>query len=260
MRPLVLKTVLTYLELDGFLRQGTPFYAGYSLRPPASSLDDVFAGFDPARADFLRRVLASGKTGRIWTSIDPEQAAAALGEERSRIVAALGYLEQRGLVELKPADARQRYTVLARPDSLGDVLDRLAERFDRREQAETERIAARRLARHPRRLPGRGARRPTSARRAPSPAATAASASAGEAQRLPEPTPLPAIDTRRRPQRARGAPRRAPGRARRAEAARALPLRPHEPGDDPREADPRAALRRPRRPPLRGGARLVRKS
>src|SRR4051794_22050711 len=32
-RPLVLKTILTYLELDGFLEQGTPFYAGYSVRP-----------------------------------------------------------------------------------------------------------------------------------------------------------------------------------------------------------------------------------
>ncbi|HEX7525704.1 MAG TPA: ATP-dependent DNA helicase RecQ, partial [Gaiellaceae bacterium] len=40
-RPLVLKTVLTYLELDGFLQQGTPFYAGYSLRPTSGSLDDV---------------------------------------------------------------------------------------------------------------------------------------------------------------------------------------------------------------------------
>jgi ATP-dependent DNA helicase RecQ len=139
-RPLVLKTSLTYLELDGFLRQGTPFYAGYSLRPTTESLDDVFAAFDPPRADFLRRVVAAGKTGRIWTSIDPEQAAAELGEERSRIVAALGYLEQRGLVELKPADARQRYTLLARPDSLEDVVTALAEKFDRRERAETERI------------------------------------------------------------------------------------------------------------------------
>ena len=33
LRPLVLKTALTYLELDGVLRQGTPFYAGYRLRP-----------------------------------------------------------------------------------------------------------------------------------------------------------------------------------------------------------------------------------
>ena len=139
-RPLVLKTILTYLELDGFLKQGTPFYAGYSLRPATGSLDDVVAAFDPARADFLRRLVASGRTGRIWTSIDPEQAAADLGEERRRIVSALGYLEQQGLVELKPADARQRYTLLERPDSFGDVVERLVERFGRREQAETERI------------------------------------------------------------------------------------------------------------------------
>ena len=139
-RPLVLKTVLTYLELDGFLRQGTPFYAGYSLRPTSGSLDDVFAAFDPARAGFLRRLVASGKTGRIWTSIDPEWAAAELGEERSRIVAALGYLEQKALVELKPSDVRQRYTVLEHPESLSQLVEQLAERFDRREQAEIERI------------------------------------------------------------------------------------------------------------------------
>ena len=32
-RPLVLKTLLTYLELEGLLRQGTPFYAGYRAAP-----------------------------------------------------------------------------------------------------------------------------------------------------------------------------------------------------------------------------------
>ena len=140
-RPLVLKTVLTYLELDGVVRQGTPFYAGYRLRPTGDSLDGVAAGFDPARADFLRRLLRTGKTGRIWTSLSPDDAAASLGEERGRIVAALEYLEQQGLVELQAADARQRYTVLARPASSGEQLDRLVERFGRREQADTERIA-----------------------------------------------------------------------------------------------------------------------
>src|SRR6266568_1788759 len=33
LRPLVLRTLLTYLELNGVLRQGTPFYAGYEIRP-----------------------------------------------------------------------------------------------------------------------------------------------------------------------------------------------------------------------------------
>ena len=70
-----------------------------------------------------------------------EAAAAELGEDRARILAALEYLEQQGLVELQAAEARQRYTVLARPASSEELLDRLAERFDRREQAETARVA-----------------------------------------------------------------------------------------------------------------------
>src|SRR5438093_1142145 len=89
-RPLVLKTILTYLELDGFLEQGTPFYAGYGVRPASGEWDDVYALFDPDRADFLRRVLASGKAGRVWTGVNPD---AVPGEERERVVKALGYLE-----------------------------------------------------------------------------------------------------------------------------------------------------------------------
>ncbi len=139
-RPLVLRTILTYLELDGLLRQGTPFYAGYSFRPLVGSFEGIFAAFDPERADFLRRLVASGKTGRTWTSLDPDESAAVLGEERSRIVAALGHLEQQGLIELRAADARQRYTVLGHPGPGDELLDRLSERFERRERAETERI------------------------------------------------------------------------------------------------------------------------
>jgi ATP-dependent DNA helicase RecQ len=137
-RPLVLKTILTYLELDGYLAQGTPFYAGYSVRPLSGEWDDVFAAFDAGRAEFLQRLIASGKTARIWTAVDPD---AVPGEDRARVVTALGYLEQQGLVELKVADVRQRYTLLRRPDSPEEECGRLAERFDRREQTEAERIA-----------------------------------------------------------------------------------------------------------------------
>jgi ATP-dependent DNA helicase RecQ len=133
----VLKTILTYLELDGLLRQGTPFYAGYSVRPASGEWDDIFATFDADRADFLRRVLASGKEGRIGTGIDPE---AVPGEERERVVKALGYLEEQGLVELKVADVRQRFRLLQTPPALDELRDRLAERFNRREQSEAERI------------------------------------------------------------------------------------------------------------------------
>src|SRR5689334_22473009 len=112
-RPLVLKTILTYLELDGFLEQGTAFYAGYSARPTSGAWEDVYASFDP---DAVR------------------------GEDRERVVNALDYLEQRGLVELKVAAVRQRFTLLAQPPSLADLRDRLADRFDNRERSETQRI------------------------------------------------------------------------------------------------------------------------
>jgi ATP-dependent DNA helicase RecQ len=140
-RPLVLKTLLTYLELEGLLRQGTPFYAGYRVRPLGDAeFDDVFAHFDAARATFLRRVIGSGKPGRVWVTLAPDAVAAALGEERSRVVSALGYLEDQGLVELQPAEPRQRYAVLALPGDRAALVDAMAARFERRERAEIERI------------------------------------------------------------------------------------------------------------------------
>ena len=139
-RPLVLKTLLTYLELEGLLRQGTPFYAGYSFRPVSGSFEELVTEFDVDRAEFLRRLVASGKMGRVWTSLDPEESARVLGEDRGRIVAALGHLEKRGLIELRVADARQRYTVIGRTTSTAELLERLVERFALREQAEARRI------------------------------------------------------------------------------------------------------------------------
>jgi ATP-dependent DNA helicase RecQ len=122
------------------LRQGTPFFAGYRLRPlGAESFEEIFSRFDVARAGFLRRLIETGKTGRTWTTLAPDAAAAALGELRGRI-AALEYLAQQGLVDLQPAELRQRYTVLARPDADDTLVERLLERFARREHAETGRI------------------------------------------------------------------------------------------------------------------------
>ena len=140
-RPLVLKTLLTYLELAGLLRQGTPFHAGYRIRPLGDAgFGELFAGFDPARSRFLHRIVAAGKQGRIWTTLAPDTVAATLGEERSRVVAALGYLEDQGLVELQPAEPRQRYAVLAVAGDEAALVDEMLVRFERREAAEIERI------------------------------------------------------------------------------------------------------------------------
>ena len=46
----------------------------------------------------------------------------------------------RGPSELKVADVRQRFTLLAGPPSLAELRDRLSERFEIRERSEAQRI------------------------------------------------------------------------------------------------------------------------
>jgi ATP-dependent DNA helicase RecQ len=138
-RPLVLRTALTYLELDGYLRQATPFYAGYKIKP-LSDLEAVCAGLGPERGGFLRSVLGHAKEGRIWLTLDPQQAADDLGEQRSRIATALDWLAGQGHVELKPSDVRQRYRIQRQPESREALVDDLVERFAVRERAEIARV------------------------------------------------------------------------------------------------------------------------
>lgn len=140
LRPLVLRTALTYLELAGVLQQLTPVYAGYKLRflRPQS---EVLAQFKGEPRELLAAVLARGKAARIWTTLDPTAIAAALGQDRARVVRALEVLEERGLVELAAADLRHRYRRLRDDEDAHALAVDLAARFARREAQELERLA-----------------------------------------------------------------------------------------------------------------------
>jgi ATP-dependent DNA helicase RecQ len=77
LRPLVLKTILTYLELMGVLRQGTPFYAGYEFRPlGGASVAEVAAAFEGEPGRLVADLFAHAKKGRIWYALNPDDAAA----------------------------------------------------------------------------------------------------------------------------------------------------------------------------------------
>jgi ATP-dependent DNA helicase RecQ len=138
-RPLVLQTALTYLELSGVIRQGTPFFAGYRVRP-IKPPEEIIRQFDPERARFVRGLFGFAKKGRTWYSLNPAEAAKSLGQERTRIVSALEYLEQRGWVELEAADIRHRFSRLRPAEDPQALVSDLVERFHRREKQEVARI------------------------------------------------------------------------------------------------------------------------
>jgi ATP-dependent DNA helicase RecQ len=147
-RPLVIETVLTHLELQGIIRPLGSFYSGYQLRllEPESAL---LGRHTPERQAFLQKLLHCGKRGTKWISIDPDCAAADLAEPRDRIVKALGWLSDSGSIELKPSGSRQRYRLTggmqpgppARPD-LDAVAGSLQELFAVREARDLERLEA----------------------------------------------------------------------------------------------------------------------
>ncbi len=139
MRMLVLRTALTYLELAGLIRAGTPIYAGYEMKPLVP-LPSIFNQFPGQHGDFVRSIFQIAKQGRTWFSLNPDTAARSLGVERRRVVRAMEVMEQKALVEVRASDVQTPYRRLTNSLDPHKVAAELIQRFDRREQQEIERI------------------------------------------------------------------------------------------------------------------------
>ena len=70
LRPLVLRTALTYLELAGALKQSTPRYAGYEARL-LLPLPEILEQLKGEPGTFLEALFRVGKKGRTWHAFDP---------------------------------------------------------------------------------------------------------------------------------------------------------------------------------------------
>jgi len=139
-RPLVVRTLLTYLELDGLLEGGTPFYATYKFQPLRTSAQ-ILSEFEGERREFVASILRQAKKARTWFQIDLDQAARALDAPRDRVVRALDYLAERGWLNLEAKDVRHRYRRLAIPKDLAALAGELHARCVDRQRQEIARLA-----------------------------------------------------------------------------------------------------------------------
>ena len=138
-RPLVVQTLLTYLELEGILEATGPFHAEYKFKSDRP-LDEVVDGFDPGRRDFLAGVFSHSTRSRIWSSLDVQAASRSMGEPRGRIVAALGYLEERGILTVQATGARLGYRLLGADLDREGLVATLNGRFRDREARDIARV------------------------------------------------------------------------------------------------------------------------
>jgi len=139
-RELVVRTLLTYLELDGYLRALGHIYTNYTLTPNKPSAE-MLAPFDAPRQAFLRKILSRCKKKKSGAfDLDVAETALEIGEPRERIVAALEFLDNRGDIGLKASGTRQRFQVTSRPASLAALAEELSVRFGERESRDLARV------------------------------------------------------------------------------------------------------------------------
>jgi ATP-dependent DNA helicase RecQ len=141
-RPLVVETVITYLELDGLLRPIRAFYESTQvqfLKPEA----EVLRKLDTDRARFLSALFAAGSRGRKYLTVDLEEVSKKIGEPREKIAKALTWLEETGAIMQKPAGLRHAFRLCAGAADRdpASVAARQAELFAQREARDSQRLA-----------------------------------------------------------------------------------------------------------------------
>jgi ATP-dependent DNA helicase RecQ len=138
-RQTVVSTLLTYLELDGWLEAGTPYFARYQFKPLKPSAE-ILARFQGERRAFLAGVFRQAVKAKVWFSLDLEKAARATSSPRERVIAALDYLHDEGLLEVKVEGMMQRYRRRKTPPDLEALAAALHRRTLAREEREIGRL------------------------------------------------------------------------------------------------------------------------
>ena len=129
-RPLVLSTALTYLEIDDVIISEGPFYAGYKFKL-LQPWERIVAGHTPERQDFLNRIYSATKKARLWYHADIAEISAQTGEPEQRIRKALDYLDEAGEIKTQPSGLRHSYRL--NPDgerNISVLTKRLMELFE----------------------------------------------------------------------------------------------------------------------------------
>ncbi len=141
-RPLVVETVITYLELDGLLRPTRTFYESVQIQFLKDEAG-ILAALNEERRRFLTNLFGAGRRGPKYLTVEIEAAARRIGEPRERIVKALTWLEETGAITQKPSGLRHGYRLTgeASRHDPATVAARLTGLFAEREERDSRRLA-----------------------------------------------------------------------------------------------------------------------
>lgn len=145
-KPAVLETLLTYLELDGWIEPTGSFFSDRAIRFTRNQ-ESALMGHGPARQRFLRKLfgLAREERGwweRGWLIFPLAEIALEMGESPQKISKTFEWLEGHGDIFLKVTRVRKTFRRLREADSTSvrELSSQFGETFRRREERDLARL------------------------------------------------------------------------------------------------------------------------
>jgi len=138
-RPLSLKTLLVYLELFEVIKPLYSYFAEYKFKFLATE-EITFARFEGERQHFVKAIFDSSDKAKTWFTLNLENLNNIYPSDRTRVLTALDYLDQEGLIELQSKQMTQVYQVIPKQLDVEGLSKSLFLRFSEKEQSEISRI------------------------------------------------------------------------------------------------------------------------
>ncbi|KAF6687894.1 RecQ family ATP-dependent DNA helicase [Pseudomonas sp. EKM23D] len=140
-RELPLKTLLVQLELRGVIAPRYAFYAEYRFKYLVEP-EALLARFSGERQQFVAAIIQVCKRAKTWATVDFDALHQQHNAVRSRVVKALDYFQEQGLIELESKQMTEVYSLLNTEFDPQALSQELYTGFKQHELAQVARIHA----------------------------------------------------------------------------------------------------------------------
>ena len=141
MRPLPLKTLLVYLEMEGIIRPKHAYYDQYEFKYLAGP-EQIADRFKGERRKFVETLFRHCHSKKTWTTAHIPAMVRDYPTQRGRVVAALEYFDEKGWIELSAKQVVEAFDIQNQAFDVHRVADKMHQLFKTKEDHEIRRIAA----------------------------------------------------------------------------------------------------------------------
>jgi len=138
-RLLPLKTLLVYLEMQGVIKPAYSYFASYRYSNIKSD-EEIVDMFQGERKEFISTIFEVSKKARKWSTLDFKAVYEKYHSSRDRIVAALEFFDEKGLIQLEAKEMKESFSILKEDVDISELAKDLYKYCKEKENSEIERI------------------------------------------------------------------------------------------------------------------------